>query len=400
MLLSSIFLLMILYFGTADGHSKVTLFRKESVAQRLLRQGNFFEYFNKLEQWTQFTRQKYLIAKQPGQIDELLHNYMDAQYYGDISIGTPKQNFTVIFDTGSSNFWVPSSKCSFFDIACWLHKRYNSKKSKTYAKDGRPIEIRYGSGSMKGFASKDTACVAGICVKEQIFVEATSQPGIAFVFAHFDGILGMGYPSIAVGNITPVFNMMIEQKLLVEPVFSFWLNRDTSSEIGGEITFGGLDSSHYEGDVSWVPVTRQRYWEFDMSGIKINEEMLACKDGCTAIADTGTSLIAGPKDEVARIQEYIGAKPLIMGQYFVDCDKIEALPNISLVIANRDFTLEPEAYIMKMTQFGKSFCISGFMGIDLPKEVGKLWILGDVFIGTYYTAFDMGNNRVGFATAK
>ena len=62
---------------------------------------------------------------------------------------------------------------------------------------------------------------------------------------------GLGWPQIAVGRVTPVFQNMIDQELVKEPVFSFWLNRNDPEGAGGELVFGGVDPAHFVGKHAW-----------------------------------------------------------------------------------------------------------------------------------------------------
>ena len=62
-------------------------------------------------------------------------------------------------------------------------------------------------------------------MKSQTFGEATKQPGVTFIAAKFDGILGMGWPSIAIDGVVPVFQNMIAQGLVQKSVFGFYLDR-------------------------------------------------------------------------------------------------------------------------------------------------------------------------------
>lgn len=331
---------------------------------------------------------------------ERLTNFLDAQYYGAISIGSPPQDFTVLFDTGSSNLWVPSIHCSFLDLACWLHHRYNSKKSSTYVQNGTKFSIRYGRGSLSGFISEDTVSIAGLPVLKQQFGEAVKQPGITFAVARFDGVLGMGYPTISVANVTPVFDTAMSEKLLPQNVFSFYISRDPAAAVGGELMLGGSDPQYYTGDLHYVNVSRKAYWQIKTSSIEVGNQLTLCKDGCQAIVDTGTSLMVGPVPEIRALHKAIGALPLLMGEYMIDCKKIPTLPVISFNIGGKMFNLTGEDYVLKESQMGAELCLSGFMAMDIPPPAGPLWILGDVFIGKYYTVFDRDADRVGFAPAK
>lgn len=246
--------------------------------------------------------------------DVPLINFMDTQYYGEITIGTPPQKFTVIFDTGSSNLWVPSKHCSYISVPCYLHNKYTAEQSTTYEEDGTEFKIQYGSGSLSGYLSKDVVNFGGYDIQGQVFAEAIEEPGVAFIAAKFDGILGMGFPEISVDKAVPPFMNLVKQKLVPEPVFSFYLDRNLDDAQGGELVLGGVDPAHFVGKHTWVPITRRGYWEFKMDHMAVAGGHSVCGHGCRAIADTGTSLIAGPSLDIAALNEAIGAEPVMVAE--------------------------------------------------------------------------------------
>ncbi|XP_041083520.1 pepsin A-like [Polyodon spathula] len=322
------------------------------------------------------------------QSNESLMNDMDFSYYGIISIGTPPQSFKVVFDTGSANLWVPSIYCN--SNACSNHNKFNPDLSSTYRSTSQTVAIQYGTGSMTGILGYDTVTVAGIVDPNQIFGLSKTEPGDFLYYSVSDGILGLSYPSISATGATPVFDNMMAEGLVSQDLFSFYLSRDDQE--GSLVTFGGIDPSYYTGQIYWVPVTSQTYWETTMESITIDGKVVACASGCQAIVDTGTARIVGPTSDINNIFAYVGATERQYGlQSIVNCNSLGSMPDVTFKINGYQFSLPPSAYV---SQEGSS-CTTGF-GLNGNNQ---LWILGDVFIREWFSIFDRGNNRIGLAKA-
>mmetsp|Transcript_12121 Transcript_12121/g.15370 ORF Transcript_12121/g.15370 Transcript_12121/m.15370 type:complete len:278 (+) Transcript_12121:98-931(+) len=184
---------------------------------------------------------------------EIVKDYSNAQYYASVYLGTPPQEFDVIYDTGSSNLWVPEKDC----VHCgyrFINKKnkYDKDLSSSFVEDGSDFSIHYGSGAVSGIFQLETVTLAeDIVVNNQKFasIHDAGGMGIAYVLSKFDGILGLGFDSISVSGAKTVFHNAIEQGVVDSPVFAFYLGDNCD----GELTFGGYDSDKFEGDeLTWV----------------------------------------------------------------------------------------------------------------------------------------------------
>jgi len=286
-----------------------------------------------------------------------------------------------------------------------------SKESTTYSKDGSPFKITYGSGEMSGFLSKDVLQVGPLRAKDVPFAEETDEYGLNLDDAEFDGILGLGFPSIsesgtqqemfaAIKRDNPDFN---------NGMFAFWLGRGAGStdtgmvDFGGLLTIGAADDNYYTGEITWLPIVKPAaYWQFAVEGVSCSGKDVKMKNSI-AIADTGTSLLYGPPGPVDELVKAMGltAADENQGGYMVECSKVKGMPSITFKMQGKDFDIDAQHLFLSIgEQDGKDYCMFGIQadpGLDDPAH--SYWLLGDVFLGKFYSVWDVVQQRIGFASA-
>lgn len=321
-----------------------------------------------------------------------LSNVGNMEYDVKMSIGTPKQKFTMLPDTGSSNIWVPGPNCK--SKACKNHKKFHPAKSTTYKKKTKAFEISYGSGSVKGRLARDTVSIGGLAVENQTFALTRSEPGKAFLESKFDGILGLGYQSISVDNVKTLIQNMCEQNVITSCIFAICLRGGGSSAKGGSLFIGNKNTTAYTGSNSYVytPVTKKGYWQMKLDGFYVGSTKVS--GAAQAIVDSGTSLIAAPLHAYKEFVKVTGCTPTSSGECWVKCST--HIPDIEFIIDGKKIVIKGDKVKMKVkTKKGHTVCL-----LVVTYEETNFWILGDPFLRNSCTVFDMSKNRIGFAAIK
>ncbi|GAA5861996.1 hypothetical protein JCM5353_000387, partial [Sporobolomyces roseus] len=241
----------------------------------------------------------------------------DSAYYGEISIGTPSQSFNVIFDTGSADLWVPSSSAST------SHDTFSTTDSSTVETSTAEWDIQYGTGSSSGVLARDTVSIGSITVPKQIFALASTLAPVIESLPS-DGILGMGFSTIASSGAPTVFENMISNSLVSNPYFGVYFQRarDLTSQSrgtigGGELCFGCYDSGKFNGNLNYVPVSSKGYWSVKSDGIAVDGNIIS-GTSMTAAIDTGTSLIYVPNSVADALYSSIGGRQ-VGSEWHVPC---------------------------------------------------------------------------------
>uniref|UniRef100_A0AAY4CGQ6 Renin n=1 Tax=Denticeps clupeoides TaxID=299321 RepID=A0AAY4CGQ6_9TELE len=360
--------------GLSDALISIPLVRGKS-AQQVMQEKGVWNRYKKL-------------LKSPGSSMATvpMRNYLDVQYYGVIGIGSPPQSFKVAFDTGSANLWVPSVFCK--SPACLEHAQFSPNKSRTFMATATPFGIEYVTGSVTGVLGYDLVTVGGLHVEDQGF-GLTQMESTFEEYMQFDGIMGLAFPSMSEDEVTPVFDNIMQQNLLPNNQFAFYLSNSTA---GSVLTLGGADPVYYTGSINWIPLSQENYWQINMGSVTVNGSTVACVDSCQAIVDTGTALLYGPTADINNINGWVGGDVDKNGDAIVSCANVHLMPDVVFSIYGYTFTLPAPAYVR---QVGVNIYVYGIYQTPL----NDLWILGDVFIREFYTVFNRDTNMVGFAKA-
>lgn len=358
-----------------------------------------------------------------------LGNIGDYQYYGLAAFGTPPQPFRVLFDTGSSDAWIPGATCA---RACGFHAQFDARASSSFEPTDEEYEGHYGSGAAVGNIALETLTLGALKVPRLATAIIDKETGNIPHFA-MDGVVGLAFRGM---SKMPQYPTFLERFHAAHPelptVFAFQLTR-RSDDVASEIHLGGIDLSIVGPDpqVLYVPVVAMpgidelSYWTIELANVHVespktdnnlmeaSETASAChQQNCMAIVDSGTSSTLVPPSLYESIMNQItaGQDCNIDQRICYNVTDISDFPVLSFsfkdarvgdedAVTTNYFRFGPDHYLDCGNRFqledGECELLLNNHGI--LGEEKYWWVFGDNFLHAYYTVFDYDNQRIGFA---
>lgn len=353
-----------------------------------------------------------LQKRAPGLLDSPLENRLE--YYNiEVELGTPKQQFNLLIDTGSSDMWVPDAanpNCTPLDPSrdtCTKSGSFNTTASSTFHSTDKDFYIKYADGAeAEGSWVTDTLNIHNHTVENMIFGLNSNTPEPL-------GVLGIGYDLHRVNNGTYLSDAfanlpvrLVRDKIINSPAYSLWLNDVDDDE--GSLLFGGVDHSKYSGILTKVPVlknsTEDKYHHLivGMSSLKFNsngktQEML--DTNYAVLLDSGSAFSYFPRNVADKIFQSLNAsfEPNI-NRYITSCD-VTGSVNVDFLGANlsisynqilRSLTIDDTKPVL--LDNGEDACIIGIVPGAFPFA-----IMGATFLRSAYVVYDLQNNEIALA---
>ncbi|KAL6863610.1 aspartic peptidase domain-containing protein [Trichoderma novae-zelandiae] len=313
----------------------------------------------------------------------------DVEFLSPVSIGG--QTLNLDFDTGSSDLWVFNTAMDPSLTAG--HILYDPTKSKTFKQiQGAQFLVQYGDGSgAEGVVGTDVVDVGGAVFNAQAVEVATAVTQQFVDDQQNDGLMGLAFSKL--NTVQPQQQKTFldnVQSSLAEPVFTADLKKGQP----GTYTFGAVDATAFQGDLTWVDVDNsQGFWQFSSESFAVDGGATQqATAGGQAIADTGTTLLlADPIIVQGYYSKVQGAQnDTQAGGFTVPCDA--QLPDLDLDVGGK--------YVARISGSDLNFSpVQGntcFGGLQATTQ-GGLGVYGDIFFKSQFVAFNIGNNTLGLA---
>jgi saccharopepsin len=289
-------------------------------------------------------------------------------YVGSIEYGSPAIAKSVIFDSGSCQFWV-----------------MQDPKAGGITVEGAAPLIQYYDGTVvEGNFAKATVSIGNMTFTDLMLEQATS---ISSSFTT-DGLIGMCYQSDGQSS-NPLLREGVSRGLMKTPSFGYHIDADGQT---AEVVLDGVDSSKFIQPFKFSPVdTSSYYWQINLAAISTSDGSVAATNlQYPAVVDTGTSTLILPNSIATSINNIFGFPSTTSSLAGGTCP-FSQVGDITLNITFTGASLSiPLKYLL--ANVGGNYCYSTVIsGSD-----GNV-VLGNAFLRYYYTFFDGGNNQVGFA---